>query len=272
MKVLFFCIIISFAISNVNAQNVGIGTTTPDAKAALDIKAIDKGVLLPRLGYAQRTGISNPPKGLMVYDTTYSTFYYYDGGRWLPFYQPNYDSATIDYSSNPLSSINLPNTIGSTTSLSGSSGYIYDNGGPAGNYLANSNSSVTISKNDTTVLIKISIEEMNAEIFYDSLFIIYGSDFLDANTLDTISLSGTTLGNYSFNNNVKILFKSNAVNNLSGFKIRWGRVAVNNTIPSQTPLYGWHFNNQKMAAMGGFPKYNNWHIDSVGQFSLSLRV
>jgi len=51
------------------AQSVGIGTTTPDARAALDIRATDKGLLVPRLSAAQRTGIAAPPQGLMVYQT-----------------------------------------------------------------------------------------------------------------------------------------------------------------------------------------------------------
>ena len=51
------------------AQSVGIGTTTPDAKAALDIRATDKGLLVPRLSATQRTDIAAPPQGLMVYQT-----------------------------------------------------------------------------------------------------------------------------------------------------------------------------------------------------------
>ena len=51
------------------AQSVGIGTTTPDAKAALDIRATDKGLLVPRLTASQRAAIASPPQGLMVYQT-----------------------------------------------------------------------------------------------------------------------------------------------------------------------------------------------------------
>jgi len=51
------------------SQSVGIGTTTPDARAALDIRATDKGLLVPRLSAAQRTAIAAPPQGLMVYQT-----------------------------------------------------------------------------------------------------------------------------------------------------------------------------------------------------------
>ena len=250
-------------------QNVGIGTTTPNPKAALEISASNKGLLMPRLGLAQRTAIANPPKGLMVYDTTFSAFYYYDGGRWLPFYQQNYDSTTIDYSS-AAATVTNASTSTSTKYISSNanSGFIYDNGGAAGNYLPNSNSAVVIYKDDSTVAIKINLEEMAAETFYDSLFIIHSSSS-DINDWDTIGISGTQTGNYIFNDAfVQILFKSNGVNQLGGFKIRWARVKVNTAIQQTAPLYGWHFNMQKQAAMGGLPQANNWHTDSVGLYSI----
>jgi len=65
------------------AQSVGIGTTTPDAKAALDVSATNKGLLVPRLTAAQRAAIASPPDGLMVFQTDGTTgFWYYFGGAW----------------------------------------------------------------------------------------------------------------------------------------------------------------------------------------------
>ncbi|MBO2009141.1 hypothetical protein [Hymenobacter negativus] len=68
------------------AQSVGIGTATPNASAALDIKASDRGLLIPRLTAAQRTAITAPPQGLMVYQTDgtpgggpQTGFWYYAG-------------------------------------------------------------------------------------------------------------------------------------------------------------------------------------------------
>jgi hypothetical protein len=48
---------------------VGIGTTTPDASAMLDITSTSRGLLLPRMTAAQRTTIASPANGLMVYQT-----------------------------------------------------------------------------------------------------------------------------------------------------------------------------------------------------------
>jgi hypothetical protein len=46
---------------------VGIGTTTPDASAALEIESTTKGFLLPRMTLAQINAIATPAEGLMVY-------------------------------------------------------------------------------------------------------------------------------------------------------------------------------------------------------------
>ncbi len=66
------------------AQNVGIGTNTPNAKAALEIKATDKGILFPRLTSAQRNAITNPPNGLHIFNTDERCLNYYDStfGIW----------------------------------------------------------------------------------------------------------------------------------------------------------------------------------------------
>ena len=67
---------------------VGIGTNSPDSSAALEVTSPsnNKGVLLPRLTQIQRTGISSPASGLLVYQTNgTSGLYYYDGSDWLRF-------------------------------------------------------------------------------------------------------------------------------------------------------------------------------------------
>lgn len=64
-------------------QNVGIGTTTPDASARLDVSASDQGFLMPRLTTVQRLAIVAPATGLMLYDTDTNTFWYHDGAVWI---------------------------------------------------------------------------------------------------------------------------------------------------------------------------------------------
>lgn len=62
--------------------SVGIGTTTPHSSAALDVQSTDKGMLVPRMTTAQRTAISNAATGLLVFDNTTGTFWFYNGTVW----------------------------------------------------------------------------------------------------------------------------------------------------------------------------------------------
>jgi len=81
MRVIFILITAILFLLNVNAQNVGIGTATPNAKAVLDITSTDKGVLFPRLTTAQRNAISNPPDGLHIFNTDERCLNYYDANN-----------------------------------------------------------------------------------------------------------------------------------------------------------------------------------------------
>ncbi len=49
---------------------IGIGTSEPNASAVLDITSSNKGLILPRMSTAARELISNPAKGLLLYNTT----------------------------------------------------------------------------------------------------------------------------------------------------------------------------------------------------------
>lgn len=64
-------------------DNVGVGTISPDPSAILDLNATDKGILIPRVTQTQRLAIVNPAQGLMVYDVTDNTFWYFDGTVWV---------------------------------------------------------------------------------------------------------------------------------------------------------------------------------------------
>ena len=65
-------------------SQVGIGTSTPDASAALELSATTKGFLPPRMTAAQRTAIGTPATGLMVYQTDgISGLYLYNGATWI---------------------------------------------------------------------------------------------------------------------------------------------------------------------------------------------
>lgn len=65
------------------SQNVGIGTTSPDPSALLDIDASatsNKGILIPRMTAVQRLAIPSPANSLLVFDTDSTCFFYWNAG------------------------------------------------------------------------------------------------------------------------------------------------------------------------------------------------
>ncbi|MBS3999542.1 MAG: hypothetical protein KGZ71_03570, partial [Desulfobulbaceae bacterium] len=82
-----FILLIVLLVLHYNAQaqeNVGIGTTTPEVTALLDLVSTDKGLLVPRLTTVNRDAIGAPATGLMIYNTTNNRFEYYTGATWVP--------------------------------------------------------------------------------------------------------------------------------------------------------------------------------------------
>jgi len=71
-------------------SQVGIGTTAPNSSAILDVTAVDKGVLVPRVAITNlntAAPVTAPVESLLVYNTTVATgtgFHYWDGAKWVP--------------------------------------------------------------------------------------------------------------------------------------------------------------------------------------------
>jgi len=83
-KILNFIAIV-FVSTSLLAQ-VGIGTTTPDASAILQIDNTSRGILMPRMTQVQKSTIATPVLGLLVFQTDGTAgFYYYNGSAWVTF-------------------------------------------------------------------------------------------------------------------------------------------------------------------------------------------
>ena len=83
IKILITSYLILYTSSLTIAQvAINQDNASPDASAILDVKSTDKGVLIPRMTTTQRTAIPSPATGLMVYDNTTSSFWYYSGSVW----------------------------------------------------------------------------------------------------------------------------------------------------------------------------------------------
>jgi trimeric autotransporter adhesin len=93
-KYLSFLLAVLLA-DNINAQNVGIGTTTPNASAILDITASNKGLLIPRVSLLSTTDvitIPSPMLSLLVANINAAGsgatavtpgYYYWNSSKWV---------------------------------------------------------------------------------------------------------------------------------------------------------------------------------------------
>ena len=93
-------------LSIMAAGRVGIGTTTPDVSAILDVSSTNKGFLPPRMSTAQRLGIGSPAEGLLVFDTDEEAIHVYQGGAWeksgTAIWGTNNPANGIDYHDGPV--------------------------------------------------------------------------------------------------------------------------------------------------------------------------
>jgi hypothetical protein len=81
MKRILFLLLISHS-TQLAAQNIGIGTTTPNASAQLDVSSTTKGILIPRMSDAEKNAIPSPAQVLIVFNTNTNSFQYYNGVSW----------------------------------------------------------------------------------------------------------------------------------------------------------------------------------------------
>ena len=65
------------------AQNIAINNdnSPPDPNAMLDIKAKNKGILIPRMDSTVRLNLKGPI-GLLVFDSSTKSFWYHNGKEW----------------------------------------------------------------------------------------------------------------------------------------------------------------------------------------------
>jgi len=79
MEKIYAFIILFLLVSLYTRAQVSINTdnSSPDNSAMLDVKSTTRGLLIPRMTTTQRTGISSPAAGLLVYDSDLNKFFYY---------------------------------------------------------------------------------------------------------------------------------------------------------------------------------------------------
>lgn len=109
MKKFFLSLVsVLFVVLAATAQ-VGIGTTTPNASASLDVSSSNKGFLPPRVALTSTTDVSTvstPATGLLVYNTASAGtapnnvtpgYYYYTGSFWYRITNPGNAAGDMQY-------------------------------------------------------------------------------------------------------------------------------------------------------------------------------
>lgn len=81
MKISLSILSIIVLCFNSNAQ-IGIGTTSPNNSAILDLESTNKGFLPPRLSNVERGTMASPAAGLLIYNTDNNCIQYYTGNAW----------------------------------------------------------------------------------------------------------------------------------------------------------------------------------------------
>ncbi|WP_042720188.1 hypothetical protein [Flavobacterium sp. B17] len=131
---------------------IGIGTSSPDASAALEVASTNKGMLIPRValtGSTDQTTIASPANGLMVYNMgtgglTFKGFVFWNGTEWRSVNNNPTISPTI-VSLNCIDSSTFPATFTSGTAYNGTLTVPYT-GGNGGSY----SSGTSFSQNGLT--------------------------------------------------------------------------------------------------------------------------
>ena len=89
MKKIFSLSFLLSILCLVADAQVGINILIPDSSAVLQLESDKKGLGLTRLTTPQRDAITNPLKGLTIFNTQDSVIEYWNGECWLKAYQKN---------------------------------------------------------------------------------------------------------------------------------------------------------------------------------------
>ncbi len=80
---ILFTILICFGLSTIAQVAINTDGSEADISAILELKSTSSGLLLPRLSTSEMNSISSPKAGLLIFNTSFSEFYGYNGSKWV---------------------------------------------------------------------------------------------------------------------------------------------------------------------------------------------
>lgn len=174
-------------LSNLAIGQIGIGTTSPNSSAALDITSTNSGLLIPRLTESQKLAIASPATGLLIFQTDgASGFWYFNGTIWSPFVGSG-DNWSLTTNTGTIPSTNKLGTLDSNPLVIKTNNQEAIRITPAGN----------IGINTTTPTSKLNVKTTSSASFlqnFESFAPIY---VISTNTADPIYTFETCSGTAS---------------------------------------------------------------------------
>lgn len=111
---IFSLLVLLFPSIQIFGQNVSITDdgSDPDNSAMLEVKSLNRGLLIPRMTRAQRMSIPTPANGLLVYQIDDTTgFWFYNAPKWEPVFRYiNFGTGLTGGTIYSYGSVNLANT------------------------------------------------------------------------------------------------------------------------------------------------------------------
>ena len=126
-QVYFLCLFLLISSTALAQVSINEDNSSADSSAILDLQSTDKGFLIPRTDTATVNAARTPATGLMIYQISDNSFYYYNGAEWS-----GVGAATADHLGNHTATENIK-TAGYYLSADGDDEGIYiDSAGNVG--------------------------------------------------------------------------------------------------------------------------------------------
>jgi hypothetical protein len=210
-----------FSLSSYAQNNsVGIGTTTPDNSAILDLVSSNQGLLIPRNNTGGITSITSPSDGLILYNTDDKCYWFWNNSSWKRLCETD-------------SLLTMINNLGDTI------GFIYDS-------LSVHNTNIS---NLTTI---VNNHSDSLQWIYDSLAVhntnIFNNTTNISNLFDSVNVINSTINNLTtiINNHsdsLQWIYDSLAVHN-TNITNNTTNIAINTTnIQNLSDSLGWVYDS-----------------------------
>jgi len=262
MKKIFFLLNVLLIASFVEAQT-GIGTTTPNASAKLDVSSSTLGFLPPRVTltaantFSPIVGTSSAATGLLVYNLgsvgLQAGYYYWNGSSWATIATASSPDQTVDYVS--VGSIYLTGVGGSQ--------YLVFPTNYGGNIPYNTSTGVfTLSANKTYLFqAQVRVNAGSGGNYIEYGFVDAVSNALLVNGTQTITSSNTAGAGYGSNPVINFIYTPSSNQTV---KIR----TTSTTVGTQTVVSG----TANITQIGSSAIINPWTLSGTNTYNTTGNV